>query len=109
MDVDIDIHDVHISGIKHDLEVTYQMYIDEDGYVHCSDRMIHDTNLTERILMALRMYGPLHAIQMYDLATPLTSSRNKRNSMVNSRLCKLRDRGLVCFLPNNMWRIVHDE
>ena len=71
--------------------------------------MIHDTNLTDRILIALKMYGPLHPIQMYDLATPLTSSRNKRNCMVNSRLCKLRDRGLVCFLPNNMWRIVHDE
>lgn len=109
MDVDIDIHDVHISRIKHDMEVTYQMYIDEDGYVHCSDRMIHDTNLTDRILLALKIYGPLHPIQMYDLATPLTSGRNKRNCMVNSRLCKLRDRGLVCALPDNMWRIVHDE
>ena len=109
MDVDIDIHDVHISGIKHDLEVTYQMYIDEDGYVHCSDRMIHDTNLTERILLALKLYGPLHSVQMYDLATPPTSSRNKRNRMGNSRLRKRKDRGLVRPLPPDMWRIVHDE
>ena len=109
MDVDTDIHDVHISRIKHDLEVTYQMYIDEDGYVHCSDRMMHDTNLTDRLLLALRIYGPLHSIQMYDLATPLTSSRNKRNCMVNSRLCKLKDRGLVRPMSPNMWRIAYDE
>ena len=109
MDVDIDIHDVHISRVKHDLEITYQMYIDEDGYVHCSDRMMHDTNLTDRLLLALKIYGPLHPIQMYDLATPVTSSRAKRNGQVNSRLCKLKDRGLVCLLQNNLWRIVHDE
>lgn len=75
----------------------------EDGFVYMTKQEICDTNINQRVKMALAIYGPLTARQL----SPLTvgGTIGERISRISSACYKLRQRGELSY-DNGVWRLI---
>ena len=75
----------------------------EDGFVYMTKQEICDTNLYQRVKMALATYGPLTSRQL----SPLTVGGTVGERIIRiNRICyKLRQRGELTY-DNRVWRLV---
>ena len=76
----------------------------ENGFVYMSKQEICDTNINQRVKMALTVYGPLTANQMAYLAVGGTFG--EKVSRINRACYKLRKRGEITNDDDHMWRLI---
>ena len=75
----------------------------EDGFVYMTKQEICDTNINQRIKLALTTYGPLTADQMAYLTVGGTFG--EKVSRIYKACYKLRKRGEIID-DNRVWRLV---
>ena len=75
----------------------------EDGFVYMTKQEICDTNINQRIKLALTTYGPMTANQMAYLTVGGTFG--EKVSRIYKACYKLRKRGEITD-DNRVWRLV---
>ena len=75
----------------------------EDGFVYMTKQEICDTNINQRIKMALITYGPLTARQLSYLT--VGGSIGERILNINRKMYTLRKRGEVEY-TDGKWRLI---